>query len=145
MPAAAPPQRPDQLDLFGDYKANVAAYPRFHEYFRTHRPPTLAVWGRNDPFFLPAGAEAFRRDIPDAEVRFIEGGHFPLESHLDEVAGMIRALFARTLDLELRAAGFDRRAAVAIAMAVAGKTLVNTVAHLSRVEIDAGFQPGAAV
>lgn len=65
MSAAAPPQRSDQLDLFGDYKANVAAYPRFHEYFRTHRTPSLAVWGRNDPLFLPAGAEAFRRDIPD--------------------------------------------------------------------------------
>ncbi|WP_042263905.1 alpha/beta fold hydrolase [Paraburkholderia heleia] len=271
-----------QLDLFGDYKANVAAYPRFHEYFRTHRPPTLAVWGKNDPFFLPAGAEAFRRDLPDAEVRFVDGGHFPLESHLDEVAGIIRAFLARTLDaaqgaalfgvldaasvpaearpileamrgafgfvpnlgyalaaepavlgaylswlqalgatsldpvaqqvamaaasranaadygvavhatlagklgasgvvvetlrnggafadpkLEavrlfataiaskrtqvsdsdvkaLTAAGFDRRAAVAIAMAVAGKTLANAVAHLSRVEIDAGFAPGAA-
>ena len=268
-----------QLDLFGDYKANVAAYPRFHEYFRSHRPPTLAVWGKNDPFFLPAGAEAFRRDIPDAEVHFVDAGHFPLETHLDEIAGIIRAFLSRTLDaaqgaalfgalneksapaeakpaldamvgvfgfvpnlgyalgaeppvlgaylswlqalgttsldpvaqqvamaaashanaadygvavhatlagklgasselvqalragsaladprLEavrrfataiaakrtqvsdsdvkaLTAAGFDRRAAVAIAMAVAGKTLVNTVAHLSRVEIDAGFQP----
>ncbi|SDD41238.1 alpha/beta fold hydrolase [Paraburkholderia lycopersici] len=272
-----------QLDLFGDYRTNVAAYPRFHEYFRTHRPPTLAVWGKNDPFFLPAGAEAFRRDIPDAEVRFVDGGHFPLESHLDEVAGIVRAFLARTLDVAqgaalfgmlgeattpaqaqpildamrgvfgfvpnlgyalaaeptvlgaylawlqalgttsldpiaqqvamaaasranaadygvavhatlaarlgasgvvvdtlrnggafvdpkleavrrfataiaskrtqvsdsdvnaLKAAGFDRRAAVAIAMAVAGKTLANTVAHLSRVEIDAGFLPGAAV
>ncbi|KVQ34954.1 alpha/beta hydrolase [Burkholderia cepacia] len=270
-----------QLDLFGDYKANVAAYPRFHEYFRTHRPPTLAVWGKHDPFFLPAGAEAFKRDIPDAEVHFVDGGHFPLESHLDEVAGIIRAFFARTLDVAqgqalfgalddvsasaeaqplfdamrgvfgfvpnlghalaveppvlsaylqwlhslgnttldavaqqvamaaasrvnaadygvavhatlagrlgapadvvdalrtggaladpkleavrqfataiaskrtqvsdsdvnaLKAAGFDRRAAVAIAMAVAGKTLVNTVAHLSKIEIDAGFLPDA--
>ncbi|MBN3762190.1 alpha/beta fold hydrolase [Burkholderia sp. Ac-20365] len=87
-----------QLDLFGDYKSNVAAYPRFHEYFRTHRPPTLAVWGKNDPFFLPAGAEAFRRDIPDAEVHFVDAGHFPLETHLDEVAGIIRAFLARTLD-----------------------------------------------
>lgn len=270
-----------QLDLLGDYKANVAAYPRFHEYFRSHCPPTLAVWGKNDPFFLPAGAEAFRRDIPDAEVHFVDAGHFPLETHLDEIAGIIRAFLSRTLDaaqgaalfgvlneksapaeakpaldamvgvfgfvpnlgyalgaeppvlsaylswlqalgttsldpvaqqvamaaasranasdygvavhatlagrlgasselvqalragsaladpkLEavrrfataiatkrtqvsdsdvkaLTAAGFDRRAAVAIAMAVAGKTLVNTVAHLSRVEIDAGFQPAS--
>lgn len=270
-----------QLDLFGDYKANVAAYPRFHKYFRSHCPPTLAVWGKNDPFFLPAGAEAFRRDIPDAEVHFVDAGHFPLETHLDEIAGIIRAFLSRTLDaaqgaalfgvlneksapaeakpaldamvgvfgfvpnlgyalgaeppvlgaylswlqalgttsldpvaqqvamaaasranaadygvavhatlagrlgasselvqalragsaladpkLEavrrfataiatkrtqvsdsdvkaLTAAGFDRRAAVAIAMAVAGKTLVNTVAHLSRVEIDAGFQPAS--
>ena len=87
-----------QLDLFGDYKSNVAAYPRFHEYFRAHRPPTLAVWGKNDPFFLPAGAEAFKRDIPDAEVHLIEGGHFILESHLDEVAQTIRAFLARAVD-----------------------------------------------
>lgn len=274
-----------QLDLFGDYKANVAAYPRFHEYFRAHRPPMLAVWGNNDPFFLPAGAEAFRRDLPDAEIRFVDGGHFPLEAHLDEVGGIVRAFLARTLDVAqgealfgalnaddasgsaaeikplfdvmrdvfgfvpnlghalaveppvlaaylawlqslgatsldpvaqqvamaaaswanaadygvavhatlagklgasaevvdalragralddakleavrrfataiaskrtqvsdsdvnaLKAAGFDRRAAVAIAMAVAGKTLANTVAHLSRVEIDAGFLPDVA-
>ncbi len=268
-----------QLDLFGDYKANVAAYSRFHAYFRMHRPPTLAVWGKNDPFFLPAGAEAFRRDIPQAEVHLIDAGHFPLETHLDEIARIILAFLARTLDaaqgaalfgaltekaapaeakpalnamagvfgfvpnlgyalaaeppvlaaylswlqalgttsldpvaqqvamtaashansadygvavhatlagklgastevvaalraggalpdprLEavrrfacaivskrtqvsdsdvnaLTTAGFDRRAAVAIAMAVAGKTLVNTVAHLSRAQIDAGFRP----
>ena len=87
-----------QLDLFGDYKTNVAAYPRFQEYLRTHRPPTLAVWGKNDPFFLPEGAEAFRRDIPNAEVHFVDAGHFPLETHLDEVAGIIRTFLARTLD-----------------------------------------------
>ena len=274
-----------QLDLFGDYKANVAAYPRFQGYFRTHRPPMLAVWGKNDPFFLPAGAEAFRHDIPDAEVHFVDAGHFPLETHLDDVARIVRAFLAGTLDtaqgsalfgvlseasapaaaknlfdgmrgvfgfvpnlgyalaaepaalrvyltllqslgatsldpiaqqvamaaaswanaadygvavhttlaaklgaspeivealrkgaplddpkLEavrrfataiaskrtqvsdsdvnaLRAAGYDHRAAVAIALAVAGKTFVNTVAHLSRPKIDAGFQaaPKAAV
>lgn len=270
-----------QLDLFGDYESNVTAYPRFQEYFRTRRPPTLAVWGKNDPFFLPAGAEAYRRDIPDAEVRFVDAGHFPLETHLDEVAGIVRAFLARTLDaaqgralfgelnaasapaaakelldgmqgvfgftpilgyalaaepavlkayltllqslgqtsldpiaqqvalaaasranaadygiavhatlagklgapddvvaalrnggplgnpkLEavrrfadaiaskrtqvsdsdvnaLKAVGYDRRAAVAIALAAAGKTLVNTVAHLSRAEIDPGFRPAA--
>lgn len=87
-----------QLDLFGDYKANVAAYPRFQEYFRAHRPPTLAVWGRNDPFFLPAGAEAYRRDVPGAEIHFVDAGHFPLETHLDDVAGTVRAFLARTLD-----------------------------------------------
>jgi pimeloyl-ACP methyl ester carboxylesterase/alkylhydroperoxidase family enzyme len=87
-----------QLDLFGDYKANVALYPQFQKYLRTHRPPTLAVWGRNDPFFLPQGAEAFRRDVPDAEIHFLEAGHFPLETHLDEVARIIRAFLARTLD-----------------------------------------------
>lgn len=266
-----------QLDLFGDYKSNVAAYPRFHEYFRKHRPPTLAVWGKNDPFFLPQGAEAFRRDNPDADVHFVDAGHFPLETHLDEVARIVRTFLAQTLDtaqgsalfgdvkasapaeakellnglagvfgfipnlgyaiasepsvlsayitilqslggttldpvaqqvaltsasranaadygvavhatlaakigapadvvealrkggpladpkLEavrrfadaiaskrtqvsdsdvnaLKAAGYDHRAAVAIALAAAGKTLVNTVAHLSKVEIDAGFQ-----
>jgi hypothetical protein len=87
-----------QLDLFGDYKTNVASYPRFHEYFRMHRPPTLAVWGKNDPFFLPKGAEAYRRDIPDAEIHFVDAGHFPLETHLDEIAGIIRGFLARKLD-----------------------------------------------
>lgn len=87
-----------QLELFADYKSNLEAYPRFHEYFRTHRPPTLAVWGKHDPFFLPAGALAFQRDIPDAEVHFVDGGHFVLESHLDEVARTIRAFLARTVD-----------------------------------------------
>lgn len=271
-----------QLDLFGDYKSNVAAYPRFHEYFRKHLPPTLAVWGKNDPFFLPQGAEAFRRDNPNAEVNLLDAGHFPLETHLDEVARIIRAFLARTLDaaqgkalfgnakssappeakqlleglagvfgftpnlgyalaveppvlnayitilqslaattldpvaqqvalasasranaadygvavhstlaaklgatadvvsalrnggsladpkLEavrrfaeaiaskrtqvsdsdvnaLRAAGYDQRAAVAIALAAAGKTLVNTVAHLSKVEIDESFQATSAI
>lgn len=272
-----------QLDLFGDYQTNIAAYPRFHEYFRTHRPPTLAVWGKNDPFFVPAGAEAYRRDLPDVEIHFVDAGHFPLETHLDQVAGIIRAFLARTLDnaqgsalfgelsaasapaaardlldgmasvfgftpnlgyalaaeptvlsayitmlqslgatsldpvaqqvalvsasranaadygvavhvtlaaklgasaqvvealrnggalpdakLEavrrfaaaiaskhtqvsdsdvnaLKAAGFDHRATVAIALAAAAKTLVNTVAHLSRPEIDAGFLPAPVV
>jgi len=266
-----------QLDLFADYKTNVALYPGFHEYFRKYHPRTLAVWGKHDPFFLPEGAEAFRRDIPDAEIHFVDGGHFPLETHLDQVARIIRAFLARTLDaaqgaalfgdlkasapkearelldglrsvfgfipnlgyalavepavlsayitilqslgatsldpvaqqvalvaasranaagygvavhatlaarlgatadvvealrnggaladprLEavrrfadaiasnrtqvsdsdvnaLKAVGYDRRAAVAIALAAAGKTLVNTVAHLSKVEIDAGFE-----
>jgi pimeloyl-ACP methyl ester carboxylesterase/alkylhydroperoxidase family enzyme len=95
-----------QLDLFGDYKTNVAAYPRFHEYFRTHRPPTLAVWGNNDPFFLSAGAEAFRRDLPEAEIHFVDAGHFPLETHLDEVAAIIRAFLARTVDSAQGAALF---------------------------------------
>ena len=83
-----------QLDLFGDYKSNVALYPAFQQYFRTHRPPLLAVWGRNDPFFLPAGAEAFRRDIPGAVVRFLDTGHFALETHAAEVAAAIRAFLA---------------------------------------------------
>ncbi|KAA6457831.1 alpha/beta fold hydrolase [Acidobacteria bacterium AB60] len=95
-----------QLDLFGDYKSNVALYPRFQEYLRTHRPPTLAVWGKNDPFFLPQGAKAFRRDVPDAEVHLVDAGHFPLDTHLDEVAGVIGAFLARTLDREQGAALF---------------------------------------
>ena len=84
-----------QLDLFGDYKSNVALYPAFQNYFRTHRPPLLAVWGRNDPFFLPPGAEAFRRDIPDAVVRFVDTGHFALETHAQEIADAIRDFLKR--------------------------------------------------
>jgi pimeloyl-ACP methyl ester carboxylesterase len=80
-----------QLDLFGDYRSNVALYPAFQQYFRTHRPRLLAVWGRNDPFFLPAGAESFRRDIPEAEVRFFDTGHFALETHAAPIAEAIRA------------------------------------------------------
>jgi pimeloyl-ACP methyl ester carboxylesterase len=83
-----------QLDLFGDYKSNVALYPVFQNYFRTHRPPFLAVWGKNDPFFLPPGAEAFRRDIPNAVVRFFDTGHFALETHAKEIAAAIRDFLA---------------------------------------------------
>jgi pimeloyl-ACP methyl ester carboxylesterase len=78
-----------QLDLFGDYKSNVALYPTFQQYFRTHKPPLLAVWGKNDPFFLPPGAEAFKRDIPKAVVRFFDTGHFALETHAAEIAAAI--------------------------------------------------------
>ncbi len=83
-----------QLDLFGDYKSNVALYPEFQRYFRTHRPPLLAAWGKNDPFFLPAGAEAFKRDIPQAVVRFFDTGHFALETHAAEIAAAIREFVA---------------------------------------------------
>jgi pimeloyl-ACP methyl ester carboxylesterase len=79
-----------QLDMFGDYKSNVALYPAFQDYFRTHKPPFLAVWGKHDPFFLPPGAEAFKRDIPDAVVRFFDTGHFALETHATEIAAAIR-------------------------------------------------------
>lgn len=79
-----------QLDLFGDYKSNVALYPSFQNYFRTHKPRFLAVWGKNDPFFLPPGAEAFKRDIPNAVVRFFDTGHFALETHAAEIAAEIR-------------------------------------------------------
>ena len=80
-----------QLDLFLDYASNVELYPAFQEYFRTSRPPLLAIWGRNDPFFLPAGAEAFKRDIPAADVRLLDTGHFALETHAQEIAAAIRA------------------------------------------------------
>jgi pimeloyl-ACP methyl ester carboxylesterase len=84
-----------QLDLFGDYKSNVALYPTFQQYFRTHRPPLLAVWGKNDPFFLPAGAEAFKRDLPDADIHFVNTGHFALETHAEEIATAIRDFLRR--------------------------------------------------
>lgn len=85
-----------QLDLFGDYKSNVALYPVFQEYFRKHKPPFLAVWGKNDPFFLPPGAEAFKRDIPGAEVRFFDTGHFALETHCNEIAAAMRDFLSRS-------------------------------------------------
>src|SRR5580698_5808412 len=79
-----------QLDLFLDYASNVALYPKFQALLRTHRIPVLAVWGKHDPFFLPAGAEAFKRDLPEAEVRFFDTGHFALETHSEEIAAAIR-------------------------------------------------------
>jgi pimeloyl-ACP methyl ester carboxylesterase len=85
-----------QLDLFGDYRSNVAMYPEFQAYFRKHKPPFLAVWGKNDPFFLPPGAEAFKRDIPGAQVRFFDTGHFALETHCDEIAMAIRDFFPQS-------------------------------------------------
>jgi pimeloyl-ACP methyl ester carboxylesterase len=79
-----------QLDLFLNYASNVELYPQFQEYLRTRQPPLLAIWGRNDPFFLPAGAEAFKRDIPAADIRLLDTGHFALETHASEVAATIR-------------------------------------------------------
>src|SRR5262249_34864700 len=70
-----------QISLFTDYASNVALYPKYQAYFRSHKPPLLAVWGRHDPYFLPAGAEAFQRDLPDAEIRLFDTGHFALETH----------------------------------------------------------------
>ena len=84
-----------QLDLFGDYKSNVALYPSFQNYFRTRQPPFLAAWGKNDPFFLPPGAEAFKRDNPRAVVRFFDTGHFALETHAREIADSIREFLTR--------------------------------------------------
>jgi pimeloyl-ACP methyl ester carboxylesterase len=83
-----------QLDLFLDYQSNVALYPTFQAYFRQHQPRFLAVWGNHDPFFLPPGAEAFKRDIPQAQVSFFETGHFALETHAREIAQAIRSSFA---------------------------------------------------
>jgi uncharacterized protein (DUF302 family) len=79
-----------QLDLFLDYANNVKLYPAFHEYFRKWKPPLLAIWGKHDPYFIPAGAEAFQRDIPNATVQFLDTGHFALETHVNEIALAIR-------------------------------------------------------
>jgi len=86
-----------QLDLLLDYASNVAAYGTFQAYFRAHQPPLLAVWGRNDPFFIPTGAEAFARDIPAADIRFFETGHFALETHAREIGAAIRDFLASRL------------------------------------------------
>jgi len=84
-----------QLDLLGNYGTNVALYPTFQEYFRKRQPGLLAIWGKNDPFFLPAGAEAFKRDIPNAEVRFVDSGHFAIATHCDEIAEAIRGFLTK--------------------------------------------------
>jgi pimeloyl-ACP methyl ester carboxylesterase len=83
-----------QLDLILSYRTNVALYPAFQGYLRQHQPPLLAIWGRNDPYFLPAGAEAYRRDLPRAEVHLLDTGHFALETHHREIAGTIRRFLA---------------------------------------------------
>jgi pimeloyl-ACP methyl ester carboxylesterase len=86
---ARPGAHEAQLDLFLDYAKNVERYPEFQNFFRKYKPPFLAVWGKNDPFFLSAGAEAFKRDIPNAEIHFFDTGHFALETHCDEIAAAI--------------------------------------------------------
>jgi pimeloyl-ACP methyl ester carboxylesterase len=78
-----------QLDLFKDYASNVALYPKFQEYFRNHQPPFLAAWGDKDPFFLPPGAEAFKRDLPKANIKLFDTGHFALETHVNEIGAEI--------------------------------------------------------
>ena len=93
-----------QLDLFLDYASNVALYPKFQEYFRKQRPPLLAVWGKNDPFFLPEGAEAYRRDIPDAEVHLFDAGHFALETHVSEIGAAILTFLGKRLGRKSRTA-----------------------------------------
>lgn len=86
-----------QLDLILDYRSNVAAYPLFQQYFRDHQPPLLAVWGKHDPAFIPPGAQAYRRDIADAEIHLLDAGHFALETHAPEVADLIIAFLDRKL------------------------------------------------
>ena len=87
-----------------DYASNVALYPAFQDYFRTRKPPLLAVWGKNDPFFLPPGAEAFKRDNANAEVRFYDTGHFALETHAEEIATAIRDFLSRKVTSKASAA-----------------------------------------
>ncbi|MCA7119528.1 MAG: alpha/beta hydrolase [Acidibrevibacterium sp.] len=86
-----------QLDLFGDYETNVALYGKIQAYLRNERPPVLAIWGKNDPFFSPQGAEAFKRDVPNAEIRFLDTGHFALETHAREIGAAMRAFLAKHL------------------------------------------------
>jgi pimeloyl-ACP methyl ester carboxylesterase len=93
-----------QLDLFLDYASNVALYPKFQEYFRTRLPSMLAVWGKSDPFFLPPGAEAFKRDNPSTEVHFYDTGHFALETHHQEIAGAIRDFLGRNIATQAQVA-----------------------------------------
>jgi pimeloyl-ACP methyl ester carboxylesterase len=84
-----------QIALHLDYRNNIPAYPEFHKYFRKHQPPLLAIWGKNDVFFIPPGAEAFKRDLPRAEVEFVNSGHFALETHVDDIAASMRSFFAK--------------------------------------------------
>lgn len=94
---ARPGNEDIQLDLFLDYASNVKLYPQFQKYFRSHQPPTLAVWGKTDPFFLPAGADAFKRDNPDAQVEFFDTGHFALETHSTEIGAKIVEFLTTTI------------------------------------------------
>jgi pimeloyl-ACP methyl ester carboxylesterase len=84
-----------QLDLFLDYASNIALYPKFQAYFRAFQPPLLAIWGKHDPFFIPAGAEAYRRDNPNATVHMLDTGHFALETHVDTIATAIDQLLSK--------------------------------------------------
>ena len=86
-----------QLDLLGDYKTNVALYGEIQAYLRDKRPPVLAIWGKSDPFFVPPGAEAFKRDVPDAEIRFVNSGHFALETHAREIGAAMRDFLGKHL------------------------------------------------
>ena len=83
-----------QLDLFLDYASNVKLYPQFQEYFRRLKPPLLAIWGKNDPFFIPAGAQAFQKDLPNAAIQFLDTGHFAIETHVVEIADAMKHFLA---------------------------------------------------
>lgn len=87
-----PGRKEIQLDIFLDYASNVALYPTFQKYFREYQPPMLAIWGKHDPFFLPPGAEAYKRDNPNAKVELLDTGHFALETHVDVIADRIEKL-----------------------------------------------------
>jgi pimeloyl-ACP methyl ester carboxylesterase len=91
-----------QLDLFYDYRSNVAQYPAWQGYLRTHKPPTLLVWGKNDPIFTVQGAQAFRRDVPSAEIHLLDSGHFALEEDLDTIVGHMKEFYAREVSSVLR-------------------------------------------
>lgn len=86
-----------QVDLLTDYGSNIKQYAQLHQFFRRYQPPTLAIWGKNDPFFLPPGAEAFKRDNPKAEVRFFDTGHFALETHGDEISAAMLDFLNRSI------------------------------------------------
>jgi pimeloyl-ACP methyl ester carboxylesterase len=86
-----------QLDLVLDYRSNVALYPAFQDYFRAHQPPLLAAWGKNDAHFLPAGALAYKTDLPKAEVHLLDTGHFALETHAAEIGALMLDFLGRTL------------------------------------------------
>ncbi len=86
-----------QLDLLLDYQTNVALYGTIQAYLREHQPPVLAIWGKNDPFFIPPGAEAFRRDVPEADIRFVDSGHFALETHAAEIGAAMREFLSKRL------------------------------------------------
>jgi pimeloyl-ACP methyl ester carboxylesterase len=98
-----------QLDLFLDYATNVKLYPKFQEYFRKSKPPLLAIWGKNDPFFIPAGAEAFRKDLPNAQVQFLNTGHFATETHIVEIAAAMREFLESTGTSRQKAIGGSSR------------------------------------
>jgi pimeloyl-ACP methyl ester carboxylesterase len=88
-----------QLDLFLDYATNVKLYPKFQEYFRRSKPPLLAIWGKNDPFFIPAGAEAYRKDLPNAQIQFLDTGHFATETHAFEIAAAMKEFLDKSLEI----------------------------------------------